>query len=43
MAILFTMTIELQSVKAKPNTLDINKAKNPGPGFGTENNRYCVN
>jgi hypothetical protein len=36
MAILFTMTIELQSVKAKSNTLDINKAKNPGPGFGTE-------
>ncbi len=36
MAILFTMTIELQSVKAKPITLDINKAKNPGPGFVTD-------
>ncbi len=35
-AILFSMNIELQSVKAKPITLDINKAKNPGPGFGDE-------
>jgi hypothetical protein len=30
------MTIELQSVNAAPITLDIKKAKNPGPGFGDE-------
>jgi hypothetical protein len=35
-AILFSMNMELQSVKAKPITLDITKAKNPGPGFGDE-------
>ncbi len=35
-AIVFTMTIELQSVNAAPITLDIKKAKNPGPGFGDE-------
>ena len=35
-AILFTMAMELQSVKAAPITLDIKKAKNPGPGFGDE-------
>src|SRR6185437_8813711 len=35
-AILFTMTIQLHTVKAAPITLDIKKAKNPGPGFGDE-------
>ena|SRR5919112_5787119 len=35
-AIVFTMAMELQSVKAAPITLDIKKAKNPGPGFGDE-------
>lgn len=35
-AALFTMTVDLQSVKAAPITLDLNKAKNPGPGFGNE-------
>ena len=35
-AIVFTMTIELQSVNAAPITLDIKKAKSPGPGFGDE-------
>src|SRR5690348_5087642 len=35
-AILFTMTIELHSVIAAPITLDLKKAKNPGPGFTDE-------
>jgi hypothetical protein len=35
-AALFTMTVAFQSVSAAPITLDINKAKNPGPGFSTE-------
>jgi hypothetical protein len=35
-AIMFTITTQLQSVNAAPLTLDIKKAKNPGPGFGDE-------
>jgi len=35
-AILFTMTIQLHTVKAAPITLDLKKAKNPGPGFTDE-------
>jgi hypothetical protein len=35
-AALFTMTTAFQSVSAAPITLDINKAKNPGPGFTAE-------
>ncbi len=35
-AILFTMNVEHQSVKAAPITKDINKASDPGPGFGGE-------
>lgn len=35
-AILFTMTIELHSVIAAPISLDLKKAKNPGPGFTDE-------
>ena len=35
-AILLTMTIELRSSNAEPITLDIKRAKNPGPGFGDE-------
>ena len=30
------MTIQLQSVKAAPITIDVKKAKNPGPGFTDE-------
>ena len=30
------MTLSLQSTNAEPMTMDINKAKDPGPGFGTE-------
>ena len=36
MAILFSITASSQSVSAEPVKLDINKAKNPGPGFGEE-------
>ena len=35
-AILFSITAISQSVNAAPVKLDINKAKNPGPGFGEE-------
>jgi len=35
-AILFTMTIQIHTVKAAPITLDLKKAKNPGPGFTDE-------
>jgi len=35
-ALLFTMTIQLHTVKAAPITLDVKKAKNPGPGFTDE-------
>ena len=37
MATLFSMTTaNFQPLKAEPVTMDINKAKDPGPGFGTE-------
>ncbi|WP_458719339.1 hypothetical protein [Candidatus Nitrosocosmicus sp. R] len=35
-ATIFSMTLSLQSANAEPMTMDINKAKDPGPGFGTE-------
>ena len=35
-ALLLTMTIQLHTVKAAPITLDLKKAKNPGPGFTEE-------
>ena len=35
-ATIFSMTLGLQSANAEPVTMDINKAKNPGPGFGSE-------
>ena len=35
-ALLLTMTIQLHTVKAAPITLDLKKAKNPGPGFTDE-------
>jgi len=35
-ALLFTMTLELQHVKAAPIILDIKKASVPGPGFTNE-------
>ena len=35
-ATIFSMTLGLQSANAEPMTMDINKAKDPGPGFGTE-------
>jgi len=33
---ILSMTLGLQSASADPVTMDINKAKDPGPGFGTE-------
>jgi hypothetical protein len=35
-ATIFSMTLGIQSIIAEPVTMDINKAKDPGPGFGTE-------
>jgi hypothetical protein len=35
-AIMFSITANSQSISAAPTTLDVNKAKNPGPGFGNE-------
>ena len=35
-AAIFSMTIGYQSLNAEPVTMDINKAKDPGPGFGEE-------
>jgi hypothetical protein len=35
-ATILSMTLGLQSTNAEPMTMDINKAKDPGPGFGTE-------
>ena len=35
-ATILSMTLGLQSTNAEPLTMDINKAKDPGPGFGTE-------
>ena len=31
-----SMPISFNSINAEPMTMDINKAKDPGPGFGTE-------
>ena len=33
---IFSMTLHLEQISAAPITMDINKAKDPGPGFGTE-------
>jgi len=35
-ATILSMTINFQSINAEPVTTDINKAMDPGPGFGTE-------
>ena len=35
-AIMFSITANSQSISAAPITLDVNKAKDPGPGFGEE-------
>jgi anti-sigma-K factor RskA len=35
-AAVISMTISFQSLSAEPVTMDINKALDPGPGFGTE-------
>jgi hypothetical protein len=35
-AIMFSITASSQSINAAPITLDINKAKDPGPGFGED-------
>jgi hypothetical protein len=35
-AIMFSITSSSQSINAAPITLDINKAKDPGPGFGED-------
>ena len=35
-ALLLTMTIQLHAVNAAPITIDVKKAKNPGPGFTDE-------
>jgi anti-sigma-K factor RskA len=35
-AAIFSMTLHLDQVSAEPITMDINKALDPGPGFGTE-------
>ena len=42
-ATIFSMTLGLQSTNAEPMTMDINKAKDPGPGFGTRKNRDTFN
>ena len=36
LATIFSMTLGLPSANAEPVTMDINKAKDPGPGFGPE-------
>jgi len=36
LATILSMTLGLQSANAEPVTMDINKSKDPGPGFGTE-------
>ena len=36
LATIFSMTLGLQSANAEPLTMDINKSKDPGPGFGTD-------
>lgn len=35
-AAIFSMTIGFQSLNAEPVIMDINRAEDPGPGFGTE-------
>ena len=40
---ILSMTLGLQSANAEPVTMDINKAKDPGPGFGTRKDRYTFN
>ncbi|MBA2267777.1 MAG: anti-sigma factor [Nitrosopumilus sp.] len=35
-ATIFSMTLGFQSSNAEPVTMDINKAKDPGPGFDTD-------
>lgn len=35
-ATIFSITLGLHSANAEPVTMDINKAKDPGPGFGTD-------
>ncbi len=35
-ATILSMTISYNSINAEPVTMDINKSKDPGPGFGTE-------
>ena len=43
-AALFTMTTTFQSISIAPITLDINKAKNPGPGFTAGKDQGpCIN
>jgi anti-sigma-K factor RskA len=36
LATIFSMILALQPANAEPLTMDINKAKDPGPGFGTD-------
>ncbi len=36
-AIAFSLSAGFQSINAAPITLDVNKTKSPGPGFGNEN------
>ncbi len=35
-AFMFVITVGVHSVYASPITLDVHKAKNPGPGFGSD-------
>ncbi|VFJ13392.1 anti-sigma factor [Candidatus Nitrosocosmicus franklandus] len=35
-AAILSLTLHLEQVSAEPITMDINKALDPGPGFGTE-------
>lgn len=35
-AAIVSLTLHLEQVRAEPITMDINKALDPGPGFGTE-------
>ncbi|MDN5847347.1 MAG: hypothetical protein L0H53_13860 [Candidatus Nitrosocosmicus sp.] len=35
-ATILSMTINFHTINAEPVTMDINKAMDPGPGFGTE-------
>jgi hypothetical protein len=36
MAAILSVTVSFNSINAEPLTMDINKALDPGPGFGTE-------